>query len=328
MSSDADDHQSATDPVPAHDHRADHPHTHTEDVEQALNEFVGAARKATEAVNKRAGRDVFIATGVGLGLLAIVGASMIWFHWGFVVFVLAMVVGAQIEMSHAFASQRGVRIVLVPLMIGSVSFLVGAYLTQAYRGVTSPMILMWIIGLTIVLIFIVRILGPMEGFVNDVVYTVFLLVYPCLLVSGMLFILTGPQGPLLVAMLILGIAGSDTGGYVLGMLIGKHPFAPRISPKKSWEGVAGSFILSGVFLVLMTIFAVGAPWWKGLVLTAVLVSASIVGDLVESVIKRDLGLKDMGHFFPGHGGIMDRIDSYIVAASPVWVTVILLFWRG
>ena len=105
---------------------------------------------------------------------------------------------------------------------------------------------------------------------------------------------------------------SDIGGYAAGVLFGKHPMAPSVSPKKSWEGFAGSVVacvVGGVALVVR--WLLDGPWWAGVVLGAVAAVGATLGDLCESMIKRDLGIKDMGSILPGHGGLMDRLDSLL-----------------
>ena len=121
---------------------------------------------------------------------------------------------------------------------------------------------------------------------------------------------------------------SDLGGYVFGVLWGKHPMAPKISPKKSWEGFAGSVTFGVLAGVGMTIFALDAQFWIGIILGLVLVAAGTCGDLVESLIKRDVGIKDMSSFVPGHGGVMDRLDSLLLAAPPAWLLMTLLLPTG
>jgi len=295
------------------------------DVEQAFNDFADSAKQTVDAVNKRAGRDIFMATGMAILILAGVGACLLWFHWGIVLIAAAAVPGAQVEFGRALTKHREARIVYPPLVAGSVLFIIGAYVSQVYPQWFPETALLWIIGLTIIVILLWRLFGPVERYVADVTSTVFLLGYPCLLFSALVFLLARPQGAALIATYVVGIAASDTGGYFMGVLIGKHPMAPRISPKKSWEGVVGSFLLSGIGVVLMVVFMLKDSWWKGVLLAVVLVVVGILGDLVESVIKRDLGVKDLGTLIPGHGGLMDRLDSYILAAIPAWLTMTWLF---
>ena len=112
------------------------------------------------------------------------------------------------------------------------------------------------------------------------------------------------------------MVANDTFGYLVGASLGKHPMAPKISPKKSWEGFAGSIAGATAVGVLAAVFLLDKPWWVGVVLAVGMVAAATAGDLSESMVKRELGIKDMSSILPGHGGVMDRLDS-IVFASPV-----------
>jgi phosphatidate cytidylyltransferase len=118
-----------------------------------------------------------------------------------------------------------------------------------------------------------------------------------------------------VAVMLLLVVSNDTFGYLVGASLGKHPMAPKISPKKSWEGFAGSIGGAMLIGILACLFVLDKPWWVGAVLAVGLVAASTAGDLAESMVKRELGIKDMSSILPGHGGVMDRLDS-IVFASP------------
>ena len=309
---------------------AHHHHASAEAVEQALTEFADAAKQRADKVNKRAGRNMLAATGVGLGLLLIVGAALIWFPWGVAVVVAAAAVGGQIEIAGVLAKRRGVKVVIVPLAVGSGIIVFGAYVLhilhlETVRFMWPAVFVAWVAGLTAVVVLIWRLRGPIEGYVADVTSTLFLLVYPCLLLSALMFVLAQSQGPAKIAVFVLAVTASDIGGHAVGVLIGKHRMAPRISPGKSWEGVGGSYLLSIIVVTLLTIFLLHGAWWKGILLAIVITTAGILGDLVESVIKRDFGIKDMGTLLPGHGGVMDRIDGYIVAAVPTWLMMIWLF---
>jgi phosphatidate cytidylyltransferase len=116
--------------------------------------------------------------------------------------------------------------------------------------------------------------------------------------------------------LLLLVVANDTFGYLVGASLGKHPMAPKISPKKTWEGFGGSIAGAVIIGVLASVFVLGKPWWVGVVLAVGMVAAATAGDLAESMVKRELGIKDMSSILPGHGGVMDRLDS-IVFASPV-----------
>jgi phosphatidate cytidylyltransferase len=131
--------------------------------------------------------------------------------------------------------------------------------------------------------------------------------------------LAAPDGPRRVlAFLILPVC-SDVGGYLVGVLAGRHPMAPVISPSKTWEGLAGSVTSCVVAGVLVLTLLLHGTWWQGIVLGLAAVAAATLGDLSESMIKRDLQIKDMGRLLPGHGGILDRIDSLLITAPVVWL---------
>ncbi len=129
------------------------------------------------------------------------------------------------------------------------------------------------------------------------------------------------SGPLFILTFMLCVVASDIGGYVAGVMFGSHPMAPAVSPKKSWEGFAGSVVFGMVTGVLCVIFLLHAPWWIGLVLGFALAVCATMGDLVESQFKRELGIKDMSKILPGHGGLMDRLDGMLPAAAATWLVL-------
>lgn len=112
---------------------------------------------------------------------------------------------------------------------------------------------------------------------------------------------------------------SDIGGYVAGVLFGKHKMAPVISPKKSWEGFAGSALFCVLAGWALVVYLLDADWWVGICLGLIAVVMATLGDLCESVVKRDLGVKDMSQIIPGHGGLMDRLDSLLATVAPIWL---------
>jgi phosphatidate cytidylyltransferase len=136
--------------------------------------------------------------------------------------------------------------------------------------------------------------------------------------------LSESDGAWRVVTFIATTAFSDIGGYAAGAVLGRHPMAPRISPKKSWEGFAGSVVACMIVGYLLVTMALEGPGWVGLLLGLVVALTATTGDLVESVIKRDLGIKDMGALLPGHGGIMDRLDSLLVVAPVCWLMLQLV----
>jgi phosphatidate cytidylyltransferase len=162
-----------------------------------------------------------------------------------------------------------------------------------------------------------------DGFVRDTTAGVFTAVYVPFLAGFVVLLLKPDDGPLRVLTFILVTIASDIGGYFVGVLAGKHPMAPVISPKKSWEGFAGSAVFCVAAGWASVVYLLDGDWWVGVLLGLVAVVMATLGDLSESVIKRDLGIKDMSAIIPGHGGLMDRLDSLLATVAPTWL---LLFY--
>jgi len=149
-------------------------------------------------------------------------------------------------------------------------------------------------------------------------------VYVPLLAGFAVLLLVPDDGAARVLTFIATVVASDVGGYAAGVLFGKHPMAPSISPKKSWEGFAGSVTACMIVATLLLAFTFHAAWWSGLVFGASLAVSATIGDLGESLIKRDLGIKDMGNLLPGHGGLMDRLDSLLPSAAVAYLLLSIL----
>jgi phosphatidate cytidylyltransferase len=106
---------------------------------------------------------------------------------------------------------------------------------------------------------------------------------------------------------------------VTGLSFGKTPLAPRISPKKTWEGFAGSALAAQIAAVLLGTLVLGLPWWAAVIMGVALLGSATLGDLLESLIKRDLGIKDISSWLPGHGGFLDRLDSILPSMAVLFV---------
>ncbi|MCH5642383.1 MULTISPECIES: phosphatidate cytidylyltransferase [unclassified Gordonia (in: high G+C Gram-positive bacteria)] len=163
-----------------------------------------------------------------------------------------------------------------------------------------------------------------HNYLQDLAASVLVLAWLPLLASFGANLVVQDNGAARVATLMIVVVCSDVGGYAAGVLFGKHPMAPAISPKKSWEGLVGSLLVGTIGAVCSVLFLLDSHWWVGAVLGPVLVVCATLGDLVESQVKRDLGIKDMGTLLPGHGGIMDRLDSLLPSAFVVWAVLTAL----
>jgi phosphatidate cytidylyltransferase len=263
----------------------------------------------------RAGRNLPAAIGVGLALGAVVLLSLYLWKPAFVGVVVAAIVLAAWELTNAFGSGR-IRVPVVPLAVGAAAIIV-----SAYAGGSEAMVVA--LALTVFAMMLWRSPENPKGYVRDVTAATFAALYLPFLAGFAVLLLRPDDGPNRVVVFIVLTVLSDVGGYVAGVLFGKHPMAPAVSPKKSWEGFAGSalFCAAGGAVLLPTLLDGEA--WQGVVCGLAVMVTATLGDLGESMIKRDLGIKDMGSLLPGHGGIMDRLDSLLPAAP---VTFLLLSW--
>ena len=163
-----------------------------------------------------------------------------------------------------------------------------------------------------------------SNYLRDVAATVFLAAWVPLFASFGVLLVYPPDGSGRVFCLMIGVVFSDSGGYAVGVLFGKHPMVPAISPNKSWEGLAGSLLFGVTATALTAILLAHKPIWVAVLLGFTLVATATLGDLVESQIKRDLGIKDMGRILPGHGGLMDRLDGTLPSAVATWIVLTLV----
>jgi phosphatidate cytidylyltransferase len=263
------------------------------------------------------GRDLPVAVAVGLGMLAAVAAALFIRKDVFAGLAILAVCGAMWELARAFARTH-VHLPLVPLLVGTVGILVSAYTTGAEALVVAFLLT---VGGTVVW----RVLdGSGRPALRDAGASAFATAYLPFLAGFALLMLAAPDGEARVALFVLLGVASDTGGYAVGVLLGRHPMAPSVSPKKTWEGLAGSVVLACVVGVVGAQVAFHAQPVVGVVLGLATVATATLGDLSESMLKRDLGLKDMGHLLPGHGGLLDRLDSLLLTAPAVWLVLTIL----
>ena len=277
----------------------------------------------TEPTKKqsRAGRNLpaAIAVGAALGFSVIAILVFVPYVWIGVVAV-AMVVATHEVVRRLRAA--GYAIPVVPLLLGG----------QAMIWLTWPLGVAGALGAfggTVLVCMIWRLLsGGLKdapvNYLRDVSATVFLAAWIPLFGAFGVLLVYPEDGGWRVLCLMLGVVFSDIGGYTAGVLFGKHPMVPAISPKKSWEGLCGSLVFGITASVLAVTFLLEKPAWVGVPLGLMLVITGTLGDLVESQVKRDLGIKDMGTLLPGHGGLMDRIDSVLPSAVATWIVLSLL----
>ncbi|MFD8196664.1 phosphatidate cytidylyltransferase [Streptomyces wuyuanensis] len=271
---------------------------------------------------KRAGRDLRAAIGVGVGLGAVIIAALFVVKAVFVgVIAVAVVVGLW-ELTSRLQERKGIKAPLVPLAVGGAAMVVAGYV----RGAEGA----WVAtALTALAVLVWRMTEPPEGYLKDVTAGLFATFYVPFLATFVAMMLTADDGPQRVFAFLLLTVVSDTGAYAIGWRFGKHKLAPRISPGKTREGLFGAVAFGMVAGALcMPLLIDGGTWWQGLILGLAVAVSATLGDLGESMIKRDLGIKDMGTLLPGHGGIMDRLDSLLPTAPVVWLLFVLFVGAG
>ncbi|CUR59786.1 Phosphatidate cytidylyltransferase [metagenome] len=268
----------------------------------------------------RAGRDLPAAIGSAVALLAAIAASLFFYKTAFMVIVAIAVVVAVWELRKGFLA-KGIDLPEQPLMAGGVIMVVVAYFYGAPALVTATAV-----SALVIMLWLLR--RGIDGYVKNATASVFTLVYVPFLGSFVALLLaeggsTGferwDDGVKAIIVFILVTIASDIGGYIAGVSFGKHPMAPVISPKKSWEGFAGSLVFCVAAGVGLVVWLLEGDWWVGVALGLIAVVMATLGDLCESVIKRDLGIKDMSQVIPGHGGLMDRLDSLLATVAPIWL---------
>jgi phosphatidate cytidylyltransferase len=264
----------------------------------------------------RAGRNLGAAIGVGLGLAAVIVLSLVLWRPAFVGVVTAAVLVAVVELTRALRAGN-FRPPLVPLLVGALA-MEGLAWTRGATGLvtgfllTALAVVLWRLGE-----------GP-AGYLKDAASGVLVALYVPLLAGFAVLLLVPDDGVARVLAFVATVVASDVGGYAAGVLFGKHPMAPSISPKKSWEGMAGSVLACMLMATPLIVFALDGPWWGGLLFGAALAVSATIGDLGESLIKRSLGIKDMGDLLPGHGGLMDRLDSLLPSAAVAYLLLSVL----
>jgi phosphatidate cytidylyltransferase len=268
----------------------------------------------------RAGRDLPAAVGSAVVLLAAIAVSLAFWKPAFMLIVAAAVVVAIWEL-HRGLLARDIDIPEQPLMLGGVVMVVVAYFFGAPALVTATAV-----SALVTMLWLLR--RGVPGYVQNASASVFVLVYVPFLGSFVALLLAeggswdfdrwddGAKG---IVVFILVTIASDIGGYIAGVLFGRHPMAPVISPKKSWEGFAGSAVFCVAVGIGLVVWLLDGAWWVGVALGLITVVMATLGDLCESVIKRDLGIKDMSQVVPGHGGLMDRLDSLLATIAPIWL---------
>ncbi len=267
----------------------------------------------------RAGRNMPIATAVGVVILVAALVVAWWDVEVFSILLMLVCVAAVLEWRTALRHHDR-RLAMVPTVVATLGMGVATYFGGAEGLVVALMVacggvVAWRVGDE-----------RIENTMADAMASVLTLLWIPFLASFLILMETAGNGWTRVLILVLAVVGNDTGGLLTGMMIGKHPMAKRVSPKKTWEGFAGGVVLGTLAATIAAFVLYDGRWWIGTAAGIACCLAAVLGDLVESALKRDLQVKDMSSLIPGHGGILDRLDSILVAAPAGYV--VFAFFLG
>jgi phosphatidate cytidylyltransferase len=286
------------------------------------------ARKAqldatNERIEARTGRNLILAILIGLGFGLLMLFSLIFVKELFMVVVVAAAGFAALELTQAFRG-AGRLVPRVPTVIAAVAIVPASYYFHSGGQLVSlaaGILFVWIWRLIEEAARPAKVGGTQ--LLRDLGSGALVQLYVVLLASFAVLLLAEGGGEWWVLAFIVLVIAVDTGAYVSGLSFGRHPMAPTISPKKTWEGFAGAALISMVAGILLAIFMLGEPWWFGIFFGLVVLLTATVGDLAESLIKRDLGIKDMSSWLPGHGGFLDRLDSILPSAAAAYALFLI-----
>jgi phosphatidate cytidylyltransferase len=262
------------------------------------------------AINARAGRKLGPSILVSLAILAVVFVTISFAPPLFAIFAWVAILLAGRELTKAYKAGG------IDLPVNAISVAITLLLAAAWFGRVSGLAVAIAIAIPCVLVYML--LRDPKDFVRKSTAAAFAIFYLAFLGGFILLLAHDKDGLARIFTLVVLVSCNDTFAYIFGVLIGKHPLAPAISPKKTWEGLVGSIIATTIGSALVFQFALDHTWWIGAAIGLVAVVTSTCGDLIESAVKRDLAIKDMGTILPGHGGILDRIDSVLFTGPAVW----------
>lgn len=286
-----------------------------EEVEAHVSNAIDQFDQVNERIKQRTGRDLIVAILIGLALGAVLFLSLVVVKWLFVPFALAVALLGVFELSRALRDGGRKVDITMQLIVGAAIVLVGYF---------GPAWLFWVtVVVCIAVLAVWRMIAQMiaqdgrtyADVLSDVLIAAFVPSYVPFLAALSVVLLKQEGGQWWVLSFLVIAIAVDTGAYAAGVSFGRHPMVPKISPKKTWEGFGGAVIAAIGAGVLLGLFLLELQWWAGVILGIAVLLTATVGDLAESMIKRDLGIKDMSSWVPGHGGVLDRLDSILPSAA-------------
>ncbi|HWH97400.1 MAG TPA: phosphatidate cytidylyltransferase [Pseudolysinimonas sp.] len=304
-------------------------HNAFDDLEQRVEDARAQFDEANAKINARTGRNLFAAIGIGLVLGGLFLVSLLLLKWLFMILAAVLIGLTVFELASAlrFAGRDVPRVVSTILAVATVpaAFFFGVEGLWLALLAAIVLISLWRIGEQL------RPGHPADGqpsgaraLFSDIGAGAFVQVYVTFL-AGLYVVLAGldgGEGWTLTSIIV--VVFTDIGAYASGLAFGRHKLAPTISPGKTWEGFAGSIVTAVIVGVFLSWLILGQPWWVGLVMGLLLALVGTMGDLTESLLKRELGVKDISTWLPGHGGFLDRLDSILPSAAVAYVIYLVV----
>lgn len=291
---------------------------------RATNARIEAQVRATNAIiEERTGRNLVAAIAIGIVFGAAFIASLIFQTWIFMIFAGVLMVFLALELTAAFRAS-GRNVPRIPSAIAAAGVIAATFYWNS-KG-------QWLIllaGMGFITVWrlveatIPSRLKSAKELGLDLLAGLFIQAYAIFLGSFTVLLTTYPHGNLWVLSLLIVTVSTDTGAYATGLLLGKHKMAPRISPKKTWEGFGGSIVAAQIASFLVGWLLLHITVFDGVLFGLAIALTATLGDLVESLIKRDLGIKDISNWLPGHGGFLDRLDSVLPSAAVAYALFLI-----
>lgn len=293
------------------------------DIERQVQATKAQLDATNERIEARTGRNLILATLIGLGLGGLMLVSLIFIKSLFMILAVVVVAFTALELAEALR-RAGRNVPRIPVIVSAVAVVPAAFYLGAggqWLAMMAGIVFITLWRLAMLIVPAHRV--PAGILLGDIGAGFLIQVYVVFLASFAILLVAQPDGEWWTLSFLLLVISADTAAYASGLSFGKHPMVPTISPKKTWEGFAGAALATTVVGILLAVLMLGQPWWFGAVFGIVILVAATFGDLAESLIKRDLGIKDMSSWLPGHGGFLDRLDSILPSAAAAYALYLI-----